>query len=276
MSVSTSTASLFQIGSQNRNLVICVIASILAHSALLLVFPGMRQSPAVPSGVMVLTATLSNRVASPLPSPEPAVVAKKPRPPEAERPKPQVKPPPEPPRPVLTRPDPAPAASRVAASQPAPQPAPAPAPAPSPPVQTATAPPSAAQAPAGVPRAPEVQAAPASTAPPQSAPQPAESIDTGNVDRYRLALLGAANRYKRYPAIAMEKGWAGRVEVRITIGANGMTQSIAVKTSSGFEILDKTAVDMITKAKPLTPIPPALRGHKFAVDIPVIFSLQTG
>ena len=74
----------------------------------------------------------------------------------------------------------------------------------------------------------------------------------------------------------MEKGWAGKVEVRIVIGPNGMTQSIAVKTSSGFDVLDRAAVDMVTKAKPMTTIPPALRGREFAVDIPVIFSLQTG
>jgi TonB family protein len=49
-----------------------------------------------------------------------------------------------------------------------------------------------------------------------------------------------------------------------------------VKSSSGYEILDNVAVDMIKKAKPLTPIPAALRGKEFTVDIPVIFDLQTG
>jgi protein TonB len=130
------------------------------------------------------------------------------------------------------------------------------------------------QAPANVPRAPEVQ--PPGRVWTAAAPRPADTADTGTLDQYRVALLGAANRYKRYPAIAMEKGWAGRVDVRIVIGANGMTQSIVVKTSSGFEVLDKTAVDMVTKAKPMTPIPPSLRGREFTVDIPVIFSLQTG
>ena len=125
-------------------------------------------------------------------------------------------------------------------------------------------------------RAPEVQAPPASPGPPQAAPRQLDVPDSGNLDQYRVALLGAANRYKRYPAIAMEKGWSGRVEIRLVIGTNGMTQSILVKTSSGFEVLDRTAVDMVTKAKPMTPIPPALRGREFAVDIPVIFSLQTG
>lgn len=257
MSASITSANLFDPGSQNRVLGIGVLASILVHVSVLVIFPGMRQSPPASTGPTVITATLSSRVAAP------PVVAEAPRPPEPERQKPVVKPPPEAPRPVLTRPDAAPAAAAPRVSEPPPAP-----------VQQATAPPSV-QAPANVPRAPEVQAPP-STPGPAAAPRPADTADTGTLDQYRVALLGAANRYKRYPAIAMEKGWAGRVDVRIVIGANGMTQSIAVRTSSGFEVLDKTAIDMVTKAKPMTPIPPSLRGREFTVDIPVIFSLQTG
>lgn len=257
MSSPTSTAGLFDNPSQHRILAMGIVASILAHVAVLALFPGMRQSAPAATGPTVITATLSNRTATPPPRAE-----QTPRPAEPERAKPQVKPPPEAPRPVLTRPDSAPSAN-------APRVVEAPPPAP---VQQA-APPSV-QAPANVPRAAEVQAPPVAPGPP-AAPR-IEATDAGNLDQYRVALLGAANRYKRYPAIAMEKGWAGRVEIRIVIGTNGMTQSIAVKTSSGFEILDKTALDMVTKAKPMTPIPPALRGREFTVDIPVIFSLQTG
>ena len=96
------------------------------------------------------------------------------------------------------------------------------------------------------------------------------------MERYRLAVIGAANKYKRYPAQAMEKGWQGRVEIRLVIGNNGMTQSLVVKSSSGFRILDDQALDMVKKAKPLAPIPASLRGRQFTVDIPVIFDLQTG
>ena len=259
---STSSANAFHAASQNRMLGICVAASIVVHASLLFLVPGMRAQAPESSGITVITATLSSRVAAP-----PPAVAEAPRPPEPERPKPLVKPPPEPPRPLLTRPDTAaaPTAPRVAEPPPAP-PAPAATPAPSA-VQTA---------PANVVRAPEVQAPPVPATPSPAPPRPAEVADSGTLDQYRVALLGAANRYKRYPAIAMEKGWAGKVEVRIVIGTNGMTQSISVKTSSGFDVLDKTAVDMVTKAKPMTTIPPALRGREFAVDIPVIFSLQTG
>lgn len=74
----------------------------------------------------------------------------------------------------------------------------------------------------------------------------------------------------------MEKGWQGKVEVRLEIGSNGMTKKAFVKTSSGYPVLDRQALDMITKGKMLAPIPPALRGKEFEIDIPVIFDLKMG
>jgi protein TonB len=257
MSASLSSTYLPENGPQNRVLMIGIGVSILVHMSILFLFPGMRQSAPASAGPTILTATLSSRVASP----PPAIIESK-RPPEPEIPKPVVKPPPEAPKPLLTRPDSAPSSVAPKVAEPAPAP-----------VQQQSS--ASASAPASATRAPEVQA-PAASSAPATAPRAVESADTGNLDQYRVALLGAANRYKRYPAIAMEKGWQGRVDVRIVIGANGMTQSITVKTSSGFEILDKTAIDMVTKAKPMTPIPVSLRGREFTVDIPVIFSLQTG
>ena len=91
-----------------------------------------------------------------------------------------------------------------------------------------------------------------------------------------MAIILAARRYKRYPAVAMEKGWQGKVEIRLLIGANGMIQATTVKTSSGHQILDDTALDMVKKAKPMTQIPSALRSKEFTIDIPVIFDLQSG
>ena len=72
----------------------------------------------------------------------------------------------------------------------------------------------------------------------------------------------------------MEKGWQGRVEVRIVIGANGMIASASIKASSGHEILDSQALDMLKKGKTTVPIPASLRGREFSIDVPVIFSLD--
>jgi len=108
------------------------------------------------------------------------------------------------------------------------------------------------------------------------AKQAVSDVEPGTLNRYRMALIASAERYKRYPRQAMDRGWQGKVEVRLVIGENGRTRTASIKTSSGYEVLDRQALDMVKKAKPLTPIPAALRGREFTIDIPVIFDLQTG
>jgi len=104
-----------------------------------------------------------------------------------------------------------------------------------------------------------------------------ETFDANLFDAYRLALIDAAKRYKRYPVQAMERGWEGRVEVRVVVGANGMIKSALVKSSSRYQILDDQALDMVRKAfNALAQVQPAPRGREFTVDVPVIFELQTG
>ena len=108
----------------------------------------------------------------------------------------------------------------------------------------------------------------------EAAAKQGNEADAGTREQYRLALIVAARRYKRYPAIAMEKGWQGRVEVHMVIGANGMLSSASIKTSSGHEILDNQALDMLKKGKTTVVIPVSLRGREFDIDVPVIFNLD--
>jgi protein TonB len=74
----------------------------------------------------------------------------------------------------------------------------------------------------------------------------------------------------------MERGWQGRVEVRVVIGSNGDVTEALIKRSSNYRILDDQALDMVKKGTGREPIPPALRGREFTLDIPVIFELQAG
>jgi len=243
----------------DRALAVCVAVSILLHAVLLFLLPGMREGSKSSSPAQILSATFAPRTSQPPPTPEQVVKPQVPKP-EPQRPQPKV----EAPRPVLTAPSNTPAPV-------APQPPPAPvaaAPAPPPVAQTSPPPPAAPSA----PRPAEPQA-PVSTAPSSA---PADAADAGSLAQYRLALITSARRYKRYPAQAMEKGWQGKVEVRLQIGADGRIQNASVKTSSGYGILDQQALDMITKGKTLVPIPTALRGKEFVVDVPVIFDLQAG
>jgi protein TonB len=106
-------------------------------------------------------------------------------------------------------------------------------------------------------------------------PQPAaDAPDAGTLAQYRLALISAAKRFKRYPRIAVDNDWQGTVEIRIVIDASGAIATLSVRSSAGHPLLDRQALEMIERAKELALIPPALRGREFSVDVPVVFSLR--
>jgi len=247
---------------RERALIWGVLVSIMLH-ALVLLGMSVREAPA-PSekSLLVLTARL-------------APVVRAPREPPRERPQaeppsklaPTPRPPPEPERkkPV---PVPAPVVQKTV-------PAEAVKPAPAEPARESAAPASAA--PGSAPSGPtQAAAAPSAPAGPkaEAADRPGSAVDDGTLEQYRLALIVATRRYKRYPAIAMEKGWQGRVVVQMAIGANGMLASTSIKTSSGHEILDNQAMDMLKKGKSTVQIPASLRGRAFSIDVPVIFNLD--
>lgn len=269
----------------DRALAWCVGLSLLLHVSLLVFLPGWHQhlKPAVQT---VFSASFA--------PPPAAAVPTAPQPPQPPQPKAKAQPP-EPPKPA-----PRPATQPVA--QPVmpvvPTPAPAPSPLPSASVQTATpvmtAPAATSNtasnaasnaASVNVPAA--ASAAPNSTPAPSASPQPssvssattssaANSNEAGTLEQYRLALIGVARKFKRYPTQAMDRGWTGRVDVRLIIGSNGQMQDVVVRRSSGYGALDNAALDMVRKGAPLTPLPPALRGREVVIDIPVIFDLQAG
>jgi TonB family protein len=139
------------------------------------------------------------------------------------------------------------------------------------------------------PAAPSIPASPAASAEGTSAapapiakaePQPGPAVpsaaqdDAGSVDQYRLQLISVAKRYKRYPRVAMDNNWEGDVVVRMAIDANGMIAAASVKTGSGHEVLDQQALEMFKRAKPLVPIPSALRGKEFIIELRAIYNLR--
>ena len=86
--------------------------------------------------------------------------------------------------------------------------------------------------------------------------------------------MDIARRYKRYPRIAQDNNWEGRVELRIAFAESGALAALTVKKSSGRAVLDEQAQAMIRSAQPQATIPPALRGRAFVLEIPVDFFLK--
>ena len=242
---------------KNRTFAFAVVASILVHALILLAVPVVleplrNQRLSVPP----VTARLvqSRPAPAPAPAPEPT-----PEPRVEEAPRPARKPT------QVTSAQPA-SAPPVAFTAPVPQVAPViDAPRAAEPTQPAPA--------AAVSAPPSARLAPASPAP-AAASAAGEAADPLTLGQYRIAIITAAKRYKKYPRLAMDNNWEGKAEIRMVIGADGGIASISIRSRSGFEILDQQALEMIRKAKPLAPIPAALRGRGFTVDVPVEFSLK--
>jgi protein TonB len=244
----------------NRAIHYAVLASIVFHGLLLVIAPKQAsQRPAALPGPIV--ARLVQPASPPAAAPQPPQA-------EPQQPQPQVEA--AKPEPVPLPPKPSPLAKPSPKAAPKAEPTPSAKPAP--PTPSAEPAPSA---PAAPPSPGPIAKADPQPGTPSTAPAPSvDPSDAGSLAQYRMQLIGIAKRYKRYPRVAMDNNWEGDVVVRMVIGANGMIASISVKTSSGHEILDKQAVEMFQKAKPLVPIPGALRGKEFVIEVKAIYNLK--
>jgi protein TonB len=125
--------------------------------------------------------------------------------------------------------------------------------------------------------APDAQALLPPPSPPQLPPQlprvaePAPAAQP--LAQYRLQLIGAARKYKRYPRLAMENNWEGGVVVRMAFGGNGLLAGLTIQTSSGYAVLDQQALEMFKQAAKSVEVPPALRGREFTFEVRAIYNL---
>lgn len=218
--------------------------------------PNIRLEPLKKPEVLVV------ELAPPQKAPEPVAAPPEPAP------EPEPEPPPPPPKQEIPKPRPEP--------KPKPKPAPEPEPAPDPPPQSepeATAPPAVIMAP------PEVEV-PTFTPPPPPPPEPPEPIGPTQADLdaarglYKSMLEREIVKHKEYPRIAKMRGWQGEAVIELQIDANGQPSSVKVQTSSGYEALDKTAIEMVRKTVAATRLPDILRGSISTFLVPVSFRLQ--
>lgn len=229
-------------------LIWAIICSILLHLLLLAIVPSFKFD-----AIKEIPQELTIQIQQPKP-PEPVVVPEPPKPVEP------IKPAPEPIKPLpkkMPKPDPIPVQNikpEPVTSEPPPPPV----------VITA---------------APKVDAPPVITAPPPP-PEPPKKIEPDEADisaalsQYGGTLGRAIAKHKQYPKIAQMRGWQGDCLLDLKIDGSGNVLSANVKESSGFEALDKQALEMVRKASPFPAPPEALRGRSFDITVPVSFKLE--
>jgi protein TonB len=89
-----------------------------------------------------------------------------------------------------------------------------------------------------------------------------------------MSLGIAARRFKRYPALARERGWEGRAEVALIFSVVLPLPEVVLTRSSGRTVLDEQAVEMMTQASRVTSLPEGLKGRDFRFSKAVEFSLE--
>lgn len=124
------------------------------------------------------------------------------------------------------------------------------------------------------------QASPAASAPTSVAPAPAATNPPAQVEpALSEPVITQSPRYAEpparpaYPALARRRGWQGEVWLEIEVGPEGRSAEPVLLRSSGFELLDKAALEV---ARQWRFVPEQRNGRPVAtrVRIPVQFALR--
>ena len=101
-----------------------------------------------------------------------------------------------------------------------------------------------------------------------------QGVSGDDLRQYRLSLASAARRFKRYPALASQRGWEGTAEVALNISASAPIPEVVLVRSSGRSVLDEQALEMLGQAARVTVLPEGLKARDFRIVLPVQFSLE--
>ncbi len=85
--------------------------------------------------------------------------------------------------------------------------------------------------------------------------------------------MGKGVSERDYPRLARDRGWQGTTHLLLHISADGQLGEITVATSSGFDILDTRAIELVKRIK-LPSMPADIESHAFTVRIPVRFAVR--
>ncbi|WP_166266882.1 energy transducer TonB [Marinobacter caseinilyticus] len=91
--------------------------------------------------------------------------------------------------------------------------------------------------------------------------------------RYQADLRAHIYPNLRYPVMAKRQRQQGEVLVVFTVEPDGRVSDVRLAQASPFPLLNREALDVIERATPLPPLPPALHGENNEWLVPITFSL---
>jgi len=81
------------------------------------------------------------------------------------------------------------------------------------------------------------------------------------------------NQVPEYPAIARLNGWEGKTVLKVLVTAEGLCESISIQSSSGYELLDQSALNTVKKWR-FIPAKKADRPVSSEILVPVVFAIK--
>ena len=77
-----------------------------------------------------------------------------------------------------------------------------------------------------------------------------------------------------YPNAAKEAGFQGIVKLSLHVSYSGELLDVAVKSSSGYAILDENAMGVARQVTPYPPFPPSIEQKDLWIEIPIVYQLN--
>lgn len=145
-------------------------------------------------------------------------------------------------------------------------------PAPPPPSKTAFAPEASVGFSSAAQRE-EVAAAPGPSSAPPPTPAARPPDDSQALDDYGRGILELLTRHRQYPRLAALRGWEGEVRLRLKVAGKGGLLAVQVVRSSGYEVLDQHALQLIQGAA-LPALPDSFADREIQVVVPIHYKLQ--
>ena len=98
---------------------------------------------------------------------------------------------------------------------------------------------------------------------------PTVSDTEGLKVKYRDVVREIIASNKKYPVTARRRGIQGSVTVAFMVQSDGVIADSSVRASSGYDILDRTAMEILAESSPL-PVPP----EEMDFVLPISFRLN--
>jgi protein TonB len=91
---------------------------------------------------------------------------------------------------------------------------------------------------------------------------------------WKSRLVAWLERYKRYPSEALERGEHGAAQLAFSVDRAGGVHRARILRSSGSTTLDRATLALISRAQPLPPPPPEIRGAQIAIVVPIRYNIR--